>query len=236
MIVLPAIDLREGQCVQLVGGSYDAERVRIPDVVRQAEHFRDAGFRRLHVVDLDAATGRGENRAVIERLLAVPGLELQVGGGVRDRARAEALLAAGARAVVVGTRALEQPELLAELAGAHPGKIIVALDVNGREVLLRGWAEGSGRRIEDALDDVKRHALAGVLVTAVHKEGALGGSDHALYRDIVPRAGALPVLASGGVASLADLEALEAASVAGVVVGMALYTGALEPSALARFS
>lgn len=235
MIVLPAIDLREGACVQLVGGSYDEERVRLPDPVAQAERFRAQGFRRLHVVDLDAATGRGDNGTVIDALLRVDGLELQVGGGVRSREHAARLLDAGARKVVIGTKALEAPELLLALCAAYPSRVIVALDVREREVLLRGWSAGSGRRVDAVLAEVSRHALAGVLVTAVHKEGSLGGVDLALYRELVAQGGA-SIVASGGVGGVADLEALESVGVESVVVGMAIYTGAIDGAALpARF-
>ena len=111
MIAIPAIDLRDGCCVQLVGGSFDEERVRIADPVGVAHRWVDAGFTRLHVVDLDAATGRGSNAPVVERLASQPGLETQVGGGLRDSAAIEAVLATGARRVVVGTRALKDPDL-----------------------------------------------------------------------------------------------------------------------------
>lgn len=227
MIALPAIDLREGACVQLVGGEYDAERVRITDVLGQARRFRDAGFSSLHVVDLDAATGRGDNTGLVDRLVRESGLVVQVGGGVRTIERAEALLDLGAERVVVGTRAVEDPAFRAELAARRPGRVVVAIDVREREVLVRGWAEGAGRHVTDLAKELATLPLAGLLVTAVHLEGALGGPDVKLYQELRDVTAA-PLFASGGIRSLGDLEELEAAGCVGAVIGMALYTGALD--------
>ncbi|HTJ84665.1 MAG TPA: 1-(5-phosphoribosyl)-5-[(5-phosphoribosylamino)methylideneamino] imidazole-4-carboxamide isomerase [Polyangiaceae bacterium] len=233
MKAIPAIDLREGACVQLVGGSYEDERVRLPDPVAQAVRFRDAGFTHLHVVDLDAATGRGSNRAVVLDLLRVPGLAVQIGGGIRTKEDADALLEGGADAIVVGTRALEDRPFLEDLARAHPQRVVIALDVRGREVVTRGWSAGSGREVEGVLDDVAALPLRGALVTAVHVEGSLAGVDEALYRDLVQRS-TLPIIASGGVGAMRDLELLAAAGCAAVVIGMAIYSGAVDVDVVAR--
>lgn len=232
MIALPAIDLREGACVQLVGGDYAAERVRVKDVLGQARAFREVGFDWLHVVDLDAATGRGENTALVDRLVKESGLRVQVGGGVRDEVRATSLLSLGAERVVVGTRAVEDPAFRSALATRHPGKIVVAVDVRGREVLVRGWAEGAGQPVTALAAELAALPLAGLLVTAVHKEGALEGPDVALYGELrkVTRA---PIFASGGVSTLEDLARLEEVGCEGAVIGMALYTGALDPTEVA---
>ncbi|MFO0547460.1 MAG: 1-(5-phosphoribosyl)-5-[(5-phosphoribosylamino)methylideneamino] imidazole-4-carboxamide isomerase [Polyangiaceae bacterium] len=230
---LPAIDLRGGACVQLVGGSYDHERVRIDDPVAQARSFVLQGFRALHVVDLDAATGRGDNDAVLERLLAVEGLSVQIGGGVRSVERAELLLGRGARAVVVGTRAVEDPAFAESLANRFPNQVVVALDVRGTRVVTRGWAAETALDIDDALAQLAALPLAGVLVTAVHVEGALAGIDAPLY-ERVRAATRQRIIASGGVTTLADLEALDALGVEAAVIGMALYTGALDGAVVAR--
>lgn len=233
MRALPAIDLRGGACVQLVGGDYDAERVRVPDPVAQARAFHDAGFRALHVVDLDAATGRGDNGDVIGRILDANLGEVQVGGGVRSIERAKALVDRGAARVVVGTRAVEDAAFRGEIARALPGRVVLALDVRGTEVLVRGWAAGSGASVFDLLGSIAGLDLAGVLVTAVHVEGTMQGADAALMKQVVA-ASPVPVIASGGVGSDADLVALSGAGCAGVVIGMAIYTGALDPRAVAR--
>ena len=233
MIVIPAVDLRDGACVQLVGGDYARERVRLDDPVWVGRSWAQQGFRRLHVVDLDAATGQGENRALIRDLLGIGELEVQVGGGVRSIERIQELLDEGASRVVLGTRALEEPEWLIEAAGLFPGELIVAADVRDRRIVTRGWARTLPRHVLDVVGELDDLPLAGIMVTAVHKEGRLAGPDLALMEDIT-EASSHPVLASGGIASAADLRALEHRGAAGAIVGMALYTGALEPRAIAQ--
>jgi phosphoribosylformimino-5-aminoimidazole carboxamide ribotide isomerase len=233
MIAIPAVDLRDGACVQLVGGSYDEERIRLdnpPDVAKKWEY---AGFKRLHVVDLDAATGRGDNSAVVRDVLRATSLTTQVGGGVRDERRVETLLSDGAEFVIVGTRAIEDQEWLNETSNAYPGRIIVAADVRDRRVVVRGWGEGSGRHIDDLVTELNAFPLAGLLVTAVHKEGQMQGTDLPLMEDVA-EASDFPLYASGGIGTIGDLRALEDRGVAAVVIGMALYTGAIDPRAVAE--
>lgn len=233
MIVIPAIDLRDGACVQLVGGEYAAERVRLPDPVAVALDWEKQGFQALHIVDLDAATGRGNNRKVIERLLDRTDLTVQVGGGVRDRDAIQWLIDAGATYVVVGTRALEDEEWLAEMADDFPEQLIVAADVRERKIVTRGWTKTMHMDIDEAMEKLSALPLAGVLVTAVHKEGLMGGADLALMEDVVDSSD-LPVIASGGIASDTDLRLLDDRGVAAAVLGMALYTGALDARAIAE--
>jgi len=240
VIVIPALDIREGACVQLVGGHYDAERLRIDDPIGVARRFAESGFERLHLVDLDAATERGDNAATLEAILAdqrehaahgAPSLEVQAGGGVRDAARIEALIAAGAARVVVGTRAVEDPGWLAATAKAFPGRLIAACDVRGRMALTHGWERTSAREAGEVIATFAPLPLAGVLVTAVHKEGRLAGTDQSLMADLAARS-PHPLIASGGIVTLEDLRSLAAAGIAAAVVGTALYTGALDPRAL----
>ena len=233
MIAIPAIDLRDGACVQLVGGAYDAERVRLPDPLAVLERWRALGFTSFHVVDLDAATGRGTNAGIITQLVSQPGLTFTVGGGVRDEERIEALLAQGAARVVVGTRAIEDAAWLEDVADRFPNKLVVAADVKGREVVTRGWAAGSARDIADVLAQLAPLPIAGLLVTAVHKEGQMEGADFSLMEEVVRRS-KHRIYASGGVTTLADLRALARIEVYGAVVGMALYTGRLDASAVAQ--
>lgn len=233
MKALPAIDLREGACVQLVGGSYDREAVRLPNPLAVAEKFRDCGFTRLHVVDLDAATGRGTNADTIARLAAVRGVRLQVGGGVRDTPAIERLLALGVDRVVVGTRAVEDGAWLEDAARRFPGAIVVAADIRERTVLTRGWTESTSLDLATFLARLDPLPLAGALVTAVHVEGSLGGADLEVVR-LAVRSTRVPITASGGVASLADLRALEEAGAAEAVVGMGFYTGRIDPTLAAR--
>jgi phosphoribosylformimino-5-aminoimidazole carboxamide ribotide isomerase len=233
VIAIPAVDLREGACVQLVGGSYARERVRLNDPVGVARRWVELGFQLLHVVDLDAATGRGTNAPLVGRLIAECGGEVQVGGGVREGDAIERLLADGAGRVVVGTRALEDPAWLEEMACLYPGELVVAADVRGRRVVTRGWGRTLPREVLDVVEELSELPLAGVMVTAVHREGQLGGTDLPLMEDVAASS-AHPVLASGGIATMGDLRALADRGVAGAVIGMALYTGALDARAVAE--
>jgi phosphoribosylformimino-5-aminoimidazole carboxamide ribotide isomerase len=232
MIAIPAVDLREGACVQLVGGSYAAERVRLDNPLEVMRNWENYGFNRLHLVDLDAATNRGSNSTLIRDLLAEANIPVQVGGGVRSDERVEELLAAGAAQVIIGTRALEEREWVAELALRHPGELIIACDVRERKVTTRGWAHTMPFDILDVIEELNGLPLGGLLVTAVHKEGQLQGTDLPLMEDVA-EASNFPVYASGGVTSIQDLRALEHRGIAGAVIGMALYTGALDPVVVA---
>lgn len=227
MMLLPAIDLREGACVQLVGGDYADERVRLPDAVAQARAFVEMGAKRLHVVDLDAATGRGDNAELVARIAREAGVPVQAGGGVRTVERALALVAAGVDRVVVGTRAVEDRSFLEQVAAELPERVVVALDVRGTEVLVRGWQGGSGKDLLELSAELDGLPLAGLLVTAVHLEGKLEGIDAELYRALVPST-RHAVIASGGVSGVDDLRALRDLGCAAAVAGMALYTGKLD--------
>ena len=233
MIAIPAVDIREGACVQLVGGEYSKEKVRRPDPAEVAREWVGFGFQRLHVVDLDAATGRGNNRAVIRGMLADSAAPMQVGGGVRNDERFTELVDDGAEWIVVGTRAIDDPDWLAELAEAHPGRVIVAADVRERRVVTQGWAKTTGRDIDDVVEELNDLPLAALLVTAVHREGRMEGTDLPLM-ERVAEACRFPVIASGGITTVADLRALEHRGAWGAVIGMALYTGVLDPAEVAR--
>ena len=233
MIVIPAVDLRGGSCVQLVGGDYAEERVRLDDPLAVARDWSRIGFSRLHVVDLDAATNRGANTEVIRDLLRETSVPVQVGGGVREDTQIERLLDDGASWVVIGTRAIEDEDWRGEMAHRFPGRLIIAADVRERRVVTRGWAETSRLDVIDFVQELAVLPLAGVLVTAVHKEGKMEGTDLPLMEDVAD-ASAWPVFASGGVSSFEDLRALEHRGLAGAVLGMALYTGALDARRLAE--
>ena len=227
MIVIPAVDIREGACVQLVGGSYAAERIRIPDPAGVARAWTDAGFTRLHVVDLDAATGRGSNERIVRDLIGLHDILVQVGGGVRSEEAISRLLDDGAEYVVVGTRAIEEPDWLHQMATQFPGELIVAADVRERRVVTHGWEKLQRRDVFDVIDELNDSPLAAVLVTAVHMEGQMRGTDLFLMEDVAERS-VWPVLASGGVTTMNDLRSLADRGIAGAVIGMALYTGALD--------
>ena len=233
MIVIPAVDLRDGACVQLVGGDYADEAVRLEDPLEVARGWARLGFPWLHVVDLDAATERGSNAALVRAIAHDTGALVQAGGGVRSEERIEALLDDGVARVVVGTRALEDPDWLRDMAERFPGVLVVAADVRERRVVTRGWTRTLARDVVDVMEELAALPLAGVLVTAVHREGKMQGVDLFLIDDLV-ESSRLPLIASGGIGGMRDLESLDERGVSAAVVGMALYTGALEPRVVAE--
>ena len=231
MQVIPAIDLRDGACVQLVGGSYADERVRIADPKAVAENWARLGFGRIHLVDLDAATGRGSNQTIVKEILAADGPKIQCGGGVRDFDTIGELLAAGASEVVLGTRAIEDRTWLEGIVCAYPNRIIVAADTKGRQLATRGWLETDSRNVIDFIDELSSLKLAAILVTAVEREGRMEGPDLSLMGELVLHS-KLPLQASGGISSLDDIRRLGALGVSATIIGMALYTGALDPQTI----
>lgn len=233
MLAIPALDLRDRHCVQLVGGDYNAESVRLDDPVAVARRWAAAGFSRLHIVDLDAATGRGDNRDIVRQLLRDVTLPMQVGGGVRDEEALISLFDDGAEQVIVGTRGIEDPSWLREQAAAFPGRIILAADVRDKQVVSKGWTTRTKLRLPDLLSELDGAPLAGILVTAVHKEGKMLGTDLPLIEEAVLLS-PWPVIASGGIGSMQDLRNLEDRGVSAVVLGMALYTDAIDPRVVAE--
>ena len=232
MIAVPAVDLHEGRCVQLVGGRLEEERVNLPMPSNVALRWWDTGFRQLHVVDLDAAMGKGDNNALVGEVVVASPAETQVGGGVRDDDRAEFLFAAGANRVIVGTRAVDDPPWLARLVKRFPGQIVVAADIRDGVVLRKGWTEASKLRVEAFLEGLVELDLAAVLCTDVEREGRMQGIDLPGMKAVID-ASRHPVQVSGGITSMDDLQALADAGAAGCVLGMALYTGTLDPAQVA---
>jgi phosphoribosylformimino-5-aminoimidazole carboxamide ribotide isomerase len=233
MIAIPALDLRGGACVQLAAGSYDHELIRIPDPVGVAIAWRQYGFRHLHLVDLDAVAGRGNNTPGVQAVLGATDVEVQLGGGIRSRELIQRSLSDGAQRVIIGTRALEDLDWLAEMSSLFPGSVIVAADVRDRKILSHGWTRIHPRLVLDLVHELNGLPLAGVLVTAVHREEAMRGTDLPLMEDVAEAAD-FPVFASGGLGSLTHLRALADRGVAAAVVGMALYSGAMDPWVVAE--
>lgn len=226
----PAIDLRAGRCVRLHQGDFAAETVYGDDPVGVAVGFAAAGAPWIHVVDLDAArTGDPVNRAVVGAVCAAVGVPVECGGGVRSRDAAAELLDLGVARVVVGTAAVEQPDLVDDLCARHPGRIAVGLDARGRDVAVRGWRTGSG---VDLLDLAVRFAASGVaalVVTEIGRDGTMAGPDLDQLGAVLEVTD-LPLVASGGVGELADLRALARLErggrrLAGAIAGRALYEG-----------
>lgn len=231
MELYPAIDLRGGRCVRLRQGDYDAEAVYDEDPVAVARRFAAAGARWLHVVDLDAArTGEPANLTTIEAICAAVPCRVQAGGGVRSVETAGTLLASGAARVVVGTAAVETPELVDDLISLHPGQVAVGLDARGRDVAVRGWVESASADLLELAGRFDRAGAAALVVTEIGRDGMLTGPDLDGLAGVLA-ATAVPVVASGGVATLADLARLRelraagGRSLAGAIVGTALYEG-----------
>lgn len=233
MIAVPAVDLREGRCVQLVGGIPEEERISLPDPVAQARKWWNLGFGTLHVIDLDAALSLGENRKAIAEIVGATEATVQVGGGIRDREAVEDVLSLGVQRVIIGTRAIDDPVWLRKLTEAYPCRVTVAADIREGVVLRKGWTESSGQPITELLQQLAPLALAGVLCTDVSREGRMEGIDLAGATEVI-EASNHPVWISGGITTLEELRALDEAGAAGAVLGMAIYTGVLPPELVAR--
>ena len=193
-------------------------------MVALARRYVQAGAARLHVVDLDAARGSGDNRELVGRLVAEARAEVEVSGGVRSAESAARWLSAGAAAVAMGTAAVRDPDLLAAVAAAHPGRVLAALDVRGGRPAVTGWGEVADLTVAEMLTRWSAAPLAGLVVTSVDRDGTLGGPDVALLTEVVGRA-PWPVTYSGGVSSLADVRAVAAAGAAAVILGRSLLEG-----------
>ena len=231
MILFPAIDLKDGVCVRLEQGDMARATVFHRDPVAQARAFAAQGFEYLHVVDLDGAfAGKPVNVAAVERILKAATIPVQVGGGIRDLGTVEAWLAAGVARVIIGTAAVRDPAFVAKAAALHPGRVAVALDARDGRIAVKGWAETSdltaldiARRFEDA-------GVAAIIYTDVARDGMLQGIN---WDATIALADAIsmPVIASGGLASIADIQRLtqaDARKLEGAIVGRALYDGRLD--------
>ncbi|MGK2949921.1 MAG: 1-(5-phosphoribosyl)-5-[(5-phosphoribosylamino)methylideneamino]imidazole-4-carboxamide isomerase [Acidimicrobiales bacterium] len=231
MHLFPAIDLRGGQVVQLTQGDFDRERVHGDDPVAVAQAFVAAGAPWIHTVDLDAArTGEPVNRHLIAAIAAAVDVPVQAGGGIRSAEAARELADVGVARVIMGTAAMEDPDLVATIAQRQP--VALGLDVRGREVAIRGWAEGSGVEWPEALRRLADAGAQAVVVTQIEVEGLMAGADTSGLAEVLA-ATELDVIASGGVGTLADLVALDAVEaggrrLAGAIVGTAIYEGRVD--------
>ncbi|WP_436930089.1 1-(5-phosphoribosyl)-5-[(5-phosphoribosylamino)methylideneamino]imidazole-4-carboxamide isomerase [Halosimplex halobium] len=222
--VVPAVDVQDGQVVQLVGGERDSGTA-YGDPVEAAEGWVEQGARTLHLVDLDGAfEGERENADAIQSVVDAVDVETQLGGGIRTVDDATSLLAAGVDHVILGTAAVENPDIVAEISEEYPESVLVSLDAKDGEVVVAGWTEGTGLDPAEAAARYEELGAGGILFTDVDVEGQLEGVRTEPVERVV-EAVDIPVVASGGVATLSDVRALEDAGAAAVVVGSALYEG-----------
>jgi len=230
MILYPAIDLKDGACVRLVKGEMDRATVFSQSPAAQARAFQDAGCAWLHLVDLNGAfAGAPINGAAVEAILAATDVPAQLGGGIRDMQTIEMWLEKGIKRVILGTVAVEQPSLVRAAAGAFPGHIAVGLDARHGKVATRGWAEETDIDVTDLARSFEDAGVAAIIYTDILRDGAMQGVNVAATAALA-RAVDIPVIASGGVSTLADLQALKScgAPLDGVISGRALYDGAID--------
>ncbi|NJR50274.1 MAG: 1-(5-phosphoribosyl)-5-[(5-phosphoribosylamino)methylideneamino]imidazole-4-carboxamide isomerase [Leptolyngbyaceae cyanobacterium CSU_1_3] len=228
MEVIPAIDLLKGQCVRLYQGDYDQSEVFNSDPVAVARQWVEEGATRLHLVDLDGAkAGHSVNLAAIAAIVQAVAVPIEVGGGLRDRQSVANLLSTGVRWAILGTVAVEQPELVAQLCGEFPGQIIVGIDARNGKVATKGWLETSEVLATELAERMAQLGAAAIIYTDIHRDGTLQGPNLEALRELAAVV-AVPVIASGGVSSVTDLLsllALEPQGVTGAIVGKAIYTG-----------
>lgn len=234
MVIYPAIDLLQGRCVRLRQGDFDSSTIYSSDPADVAQQLASAGFEHLHVVDLDGArSGECGNRSAIQQILATPLLRVQVGGGVRTTGYVEELLALGARRVVVGSIAVRRPELIEEWIRQFGSEsILVAIDSHADHVAVSGWEESSERTTGEVALAMASIGVEAVMCTDIARDGMLEGTNLDLYRRVRTVLPAIELIASGGVTTVEDLDALLDIGVDGAIVGKALYERRFEPEQL----
>ena len=229
MILYPAIDLKDGQAVRLLHGEMESATIFNDNPAAQARIFQEAGCEWIHLVDLNGAfAGQPVNAAAVEEILAAIDVPAQLGGGIRDMTTIEAWLAKGLARVILGTAAVEDPDLVRQAAAAFPGQVAVGIDARGGRVATRGWAEETGVTATDLARRFEDAGVAAIVYTDIERDGAMGGPNVEATLALA-QAVSIPVIASGGVSSLSDLERLNATgAIAGAISGRALYDGAID--------
>jgi phosphoribosylformimino-5-aminoimidazole carboxamide ribotide isomerase len=234
VILYPAIDLKDGQCVRLKLGRMDEATVFNDDPAAQARAFEAQGFEWLHIVDLNGAfAGEPVNGAAVDAVLAAISMPVQLGGGIRDRATIDHWLEKGISRVILGTAAVRDPDLVRDACRAHPGRIAVGIDARGGKVAVEGWAEESELAAEELAARFEDAGVAAIIYTDIDRDGILKGLNLDATRALA-ESSSIPVIASGGLASIADIEALlrpENRLIAGAISGRAIYDGRLDPAA-----
>ena len=231
MIIYPAIDIRGGRCVRLTEGRFDAETVFADDPAEMALKWAGLGAEFLHLVDLDGAlAGEGKNVPVIQRILKSVSIPVQLGGGIRNLETIEKLLELGVTRLILGSAAVKNPELVAEACKKYPGHITVGIDAKNGEVAIEGWGQGSGVAATELAKKMASFGVETIIYTDISRDGMLSGVNVEATAALA-RACGVPIIASGGVASLDDIrrvKAVEGDGVQGCIIGKAIYTGAVD--------
>ncbi len=227
MKVIPALDIKGGKCVQLVGGRPGTEKVEIEDVLGVARKWQEQGAEMLHIVDLDSALGTGNNESLIEMIIGDLAIPVQAGGGIRTEEKAQRLFEIGCERVIVGTRAVQDRDFIASLASRFPGDIVVAIDSASDQVLIKGWQESSGKGTASVIKDLEQLDIWGFLYTNVEVEGRLQGINPSLVKGLIGLTHK-PVIVSGGFTTSDDLGLVKAMGADSVVLGMSIYTGRID--------
>lgn len=227
MKIIPAVDIKGGKCVQLVGGKPGTEQVQIEDVLGVARRWQEQGAEMLHVIDLDSALGTGNNESLIEMIVGDLAIPVQVGGGIRTEEKVGRLFEIGCERVIVGTRAVQDPEFIGALTSRYPGDIVVAIDSASDQVLIKGWQESSGKGTASVVKDLEQLNIWGFLYTNVEVEGRLQGINPSLVKALIAMT-RKPVILSGGFTTIADLELVRDMGADSVVLGMSIYTGKID--------
>lgn len=230
MIVIPAIDLKEGKCVRLEQGLMERDTVFNDYPGAQAQDWQEQGAELLHIVDLDGAfAGEPKNRTAIEAIVRAVSIPTQLGGGIRDLATIEAYLSLGIDRVIIGTAAQRNPELVKEACEKFPGRIVVGIDAKNGMVAVQGWAEITGITAVELARKFEGFGVAAIIYTDISRDGMLQGPNIEATRQLAEAVN-IPVIASGGLSTLKDIEnlmAIESSGVTGVITGKAIYTGAI---------
>ena len=231
MIIYPAIDIRGGRCVRLTEGRFDAETVFADDPAEMALKWAGLGAEFLHLVDLDGAlAGEGKNVPVIERILQSVSIPVQLGGGIRNLETIEKLLSLGVNRLILGSAAVKNPQLVEEACKKYPGHIAVGVDAKNGEVAIEGWGQGSGVAATELAKKMAAYGVETIIYTDISRDGMLSGVNVEATAALA-RACGVPIIASGGVASIEDIrrvKAVEADGVQGCIIGKAIYTGAVD--------
>ena len=231
MIIYPAIDIRGGRCVRLTEGRFDAETVFADDPTEMALKWAGLGAEFLHLVDLDGAlAGEGKNVPVIERILQSVSIPVQLGGGIRNLETIEKLLSLGVTRLILGSAAVKNPQLVEEACKKYPGHIAVGIDAKNGDVAIEGWGKGSGVAATELAKKMAAYGVETIIYTDISRDGMLSGVNVEATAALA-RACGVPIIASGGVASLEDIrrvKAVESDGVQGCIIGKAIYTGAVD--------